>query len=238
MARKPRFSPGGLAYHVMNRTPGRVELFEDAGDYQAFEKVLIEALDLHRGMRLCAYCLMPNHFHLVLWPKTDGQLSRFMQWLSMTHAARWHARRHSVGRGHLYQGRFRSFPIQQDGHFLSVCRYVEHNALRANLVAKAQDWRWSSLWARDDRGAQSLRFWPLARGEAGEMGDAGEPCRLGGGAGRVASSGCPRASVRRRSLVASDGQVAGNGKLPTPDRPADEIERFQEGWWIMDNELE
>jgi putative transposase len=95
---------------------------------------------------------------LVLWPKTDGQLSRFMQWLTMTHAARWHAHRHSVGRGHLYQGRFRSFPIQQDHHFLGVCRYVERNALRANLVAKAQDWRWSSLWARDDRSSALAPF--------------------------------------------------------------------------------
>jgi putative transposase len=127
MARKPRFSPGGLAYHVMNRTWPGVELFEDDGDYQAFEKVLTEAVDLHCGIRLCAYCLMPNHFHLVLWPRTDGQLSRFMQWLGMTHAARWHAHRHTGGRGHLYQSRFRSFPIQQDHHFLSVCRYVERN---------------------------------------------------------------------------------------------------------------
>jgi putative transposase len=102
----------------------------------------------------------------VLWPKTDGQLSRFMQWLTMTHAARRHAHRHSVGRGHLYQGRFRSFPIQQDGHFLSVCRYVERNALRANLVAKAQDWRWNSLWARGDRSssvAPMLTAWPVER---------------------------------------------------------------------------
>jgi len=166
MARKPRFSPGGLAYHVMNRTPGRVRLFEDVADYLAFEKALAEALDLHRGMRLCAYCLMPNHFHLVLWPRTDGQLSRFIQWLAMTHAARWHAHRRSVGRGHLYQGRFRSFPIQQDHHFLNVCRYVERNALRAKLVAKAQDWKWGSLWARSDRSSTIrplLAPWPVER---------------------------------------------------------------------------
>jgi len=148
----------------MNRTWPGVELFEDDADYQAFEKVLIEAVDRHRGIRLCAYCLMPNHFHLVLWPKTDGQLSRFMQWLGMTHAARWHAHRHSGGRGHLYQSRFRSFTIQQDHHFLSVCRYVERNALRANLVAKAQDWRWSSLWTRPDRRSTIgvlLSPWPV-----------------------------------------------------------------------------
>ena len=164
MARKPRFSPGGLAYHVMNRTWGKLELFQDTGDYEAFEKVLAEALEREPTMRLCAYCLMPSHFHLVLWPKSDGQLSRFMQWLSMTHAARWHAHRHSGGRGHLYQSRFRSFPIQQDEHFLEVCRYVERNALRANLAEKAELWRWGSAWARGERESEMralLSPWPV-----------------------------------------------------------------------------
>jgi REP element-mobilizing transposase RayT len=90
------------------------------------------------------------------------------QWLGMTPTARWHAHRHTGGvtggRGHLYQSRFRSFPIQQDHHFLSVCRYVERNPLRANLVAKAQDWRWSSLWTRPDRPSTIgvlLSPWPV-----------------------------------------------------------------------------
>jgi putative transposase len=148
MARKPRFAPGGLAYHVMNRTWGMIELFQDAGDYEAFERVLAEAVAREEMMRVCGYCLMPNHFHLVLWPEKDGQLSRFMQWLTMTHAQRWHAHRQSGGRGHLYQSRFKSFPIEQDRHFLSVCRYVERNALRANLVQRAEEWRWNSLWVR------------------------------------------------------------------------------------------
>jgi putative transposase len=166
MARKPRFSPGGLAYHVMNRTWGSIELFEDAGDYEAFERVLAEALtEREKSMRLCAYCLMPNHFHLVLWPAEDGRLSRFMQWVSMTHAQRWHAHRHSAGRGHLYQSRFKSFPIQQDGHFLKVCRYVERNALRAGLAAAAETWRWGSMWVRSRKeGALKglLAAWPVA----------------------------------------------------------------------------
>ena len=102
MARKPRNAPGGLAYHVMNRTWGKIDLFEDAGDYEAFERVLAEAVERETTMRVCAYCLMPNHFHLVLWPSADGQLSRFMQWLSMTHTQRWHAHRQSAGCGHLY----------------------------------------------------------------------------------------------------------------------------------------
>ncbi len=151
MARKLRFAPGGLAYHVMNRVGPNLDLFQDAGDYEAFAKVLLEALKREPTMRLCAYCLMPNHFHLVLWPKRDGRLSRFMQWLSMTHAARWHAHRHTGGRGHLYQSRFRSFAIQRDDHFLNVCRYVERNALRASLVSRAERGRWCSAWARGDR---------------------------------------------------------------------------------------
>lgn len=148
----------------MNRTWAQVELFEDAGDYEAFETVLAEAIDREKTMRLCAYCLMPNHFHLVLWPKSDGQLSRFMQWLSMTHAARWHAHRQTGGRGHLYQSRFKSFPIQQDHHFLSVCRYVERNALRANRIERAELWRWCSAWVRSNPQSPlsgRLTTWPV-----------------------------------------------------------------------------
>lgn len=167
MARKLRLAPGGVAYHVMNRTWGKIELFEDEADYRAFERVLAEALEREPSMRLCAYCLMPNHFHLLLWPKRDGTLSRFMQWLSMTHAQRWHAHRHSGGRGHLYQSRFKSFPIQQDEHFLSVCRYVERNPLRARRVEQAQDWPWSSLSMRAAGSKAALHAlladWPVPR---------------------------------------------------------------------------
>ena len=151
----------------MNRSAGRVCIFDDAGDYAAFERVLAEAV-ARFAMRLCAYCLMPNHWHLVLWPRQDGELSPFMQWLTMTHTQRWHAHRHSAGRGHLYQGRFKCFACEHDPHFLSLCRYVERNALRAALAARAQDWRWSSLWRRqftgdreDDRLA--LCEWPVDR---------------------------------------------------------------------------
>src|SRR5258707_6113475 len=83
-----------------------------------------------------SYCLMPNHWHLVLWPETDGELTDFVRWLTHTHTMRWHAHYHSSGTGHLYQGRFKSFPIQADDHLYTVLRYVERNALRANLVAQ------------------------------------------------------------------------------------------------------
>ena len=147
----------------MNRTWGKTELFEDSGDYEAFERVLALAVKREPPMRLCAYCLMPNHFHLVLWPEHDNQLSKFMQWLTMTHAQRWHAHRHSGGRGHLYQSRFRSFAIQENGHFQSVCRYVERNALRANLVTGAQDWRWASAYVRSNKCGPMKTHWRSGR---------------------------------------------------------------------------
>lgn len=111
-------------------------------------------------MRLLAYCLMPNHWHLVLWPHEDGDLSEFMRWLTVTHTQRWHAHHHTAGTGPLYQGRFKSFPIQEDEHFLRIGRYVERNPLRANLVKKAEAWKWSSL-GQGSAGHGLLDRWPL-----------------------------------------------------------------------------
>jgi putative transposase len=145
MGRPLRAAPGELVYHVLNRANGRQRLFEHDGDYAAFERVLHEARE-RVAMRLLAYCVMPNHWHLVLWPYRDGDLSRFLGWLTLTHTQRWHAYRQTVGTGHLYQGRFKSFVVQTDDHLLSVCRYVERNAVRAGLVERAEAWRWSSLW--------------------------------------------------------------------------------------------
>jgi putative transposase len=104
MPRTARVAPGGTVFHVLNRGNHQAEIFADAGDYLAFETVLAEALEAVPGMRLLAYCLMPNHWHLVLWPREDGELGRFMQRLTVTHVRRWHEHRHSTGRGHLYQG--------------------------------------------------------------------------------------------------------------------------------------
>src|SRR6266511_3413075 len=97
---------------------------------------------------------MPNHWHLVLWPHNGPDLSQFVGWLTLTHTQRWHAHYHNVGGGHLYQGRFKSFPIEADEHFLTVCRYVERNALRAGLVKKAEAWPWCRLARRGSRGSE------------------------------------------------------------------------------------
>jgi putative transposase len=106
--------------------------------------VLAEAAERFPAVVVLAYCLMPNHWHLVLFTRRDGVLSRYMQWLTTTHMRRWHGHRRSIGTGPVYQGRFKSFPAQADEHALTVCRYVERNPLRASLARRAQNWHWSS----------------------------------------------------------------------------------------------
>ena len=150
-------------FHVLNRGVARMQVFEKAGDFQAFERVLCETLQ-QTPMRICGYCLMPNHWHFLLWPEHDGDLAAFMQRLTITHVRRWQEHRHYVGLGHVYQGRYKSFPVEEDEHFLAVARYVERNALRAGLVLRAEDWRWSSLWRRSTGNAEDtaiLSPWPL-----------------------------------------------------------------------------
>jgi putative transposase len=166
MGRPLRLSLGGYVYHVLNRANGRRRIFHKDADYHAFERVLEEALGHVPGVRLLAYCLMPNHWHLALWPRHDGELSDFGHWLTLTHTQRWHAHHHDVGTGHLYQGRFKSFPVAADEHFLQLCRYVERNALRAGLVDQAEAWRWGSLWRREQPDPllhALLTDWPVPR---------------------------------------------------------------------------
>ena len=165
MPRRPRLADGDLAYHVLNRRVGRLPLFEKPADYATFEKILAEAHAQTR-IRIAAYCLMPNHWHLLLWPRHDGELSEILRWITVTHTQRWHVHHDTAGTGPVYQGRFKSFPIQSDEHFLAVARYVERNALRAKLVKHAENWRWSSLWRRDQEDAKLaawLSAWPVER---------------------------------------------------------------------------
>ena len=152
-------------YHALNRAVGRSTIFETRDDYAAFETVL-EAAGRRVEMRLLAFCILPNHGHLVLWPRKDGDLSDYLAWLTNTHTRRWHLAHGTVGTGPLYQGRFKSFPVQEDDHFFAVCRYVERNALRANLVGCVEQWRWSSVWHRVTRSVQvPLADWPLPPGD-------------------------------------------------------------------------
>ncbi len=100
-------------------------------------------------MRLLAYCIMPNDWHLVLYPKKDGDLSKFMSWLTNTHTRRWHTMKGTIGQGHLYQGRYKSFICQKDAHFVALVRYVERNGKKAKLCKLAQNWKCSSIWRRE-----------------------------------------------------------------------------------------
>jgi putative transposase len=147
MARRSRLTRGGYVYHVLNRSAKSAKLFEAREDYELFEDLLIEAR-LKFSMRTIAYCAMPTHWHLLLWPSQDRELSNHAKWLEGTHASRWHKTRGSTGRGAVYQGRFKSIPIETGRHFYWVWRYVERNPLRAKLVVEADQWRWSSLWWR------------------------------------------------------------------------------------------
>ncbi|MFN3168502.1 MAG: transposase [Phycisphaeraceae bacterium] len=164
MPRIARCQPGGMVFHVLNRGNARMQIFDKPADYDAFEKAMAQTAE-HVEMRVLSYCLMPNHWHLLLRPRETGDLGRYMQRLTVTHVRRWHEHRHSTGGGHVYQGTYKSFPVQTDEHFLTVARYVERNACRANLVDKAQDWRWCSLWRRDHpelvQDVPALAKWPV-----------------------------------------------------------------------------
>ena len=142
MARTARASVGNICYHVVNRGNGGAAVFRKRADYLRFTEMMSQACE-RLPLRVVCWCLMPNHFHLVLWPHRDGDLSCWMQWLMTCHVRRYH--RHYNSSGHVWQGRFKAFPIQQDGHYLTVLRYVESNPLRAGLADRAEDWEWSSL---------------------------------------------------------------------------------------------
>ncbi|WP_203329146.1 transposase, partial [Candidatus Laterigemmans baculatus] len=163
MPRPPRADEAGAIYHALNRGNSRQTIFRKEADYEAFERILMEGLQSY-PVDLFAYQWMPNHWHMVLRPREDGAMSRLLYWVAMTHAARHHAHYHTAGSGHLYQGRFKSFPVQDDDHFFVVCRYVERNALAAGLVLRAENWRWGSLW-NWNRGSSlvALAPWPMPR---------------------------------------------------------------------------
>lgn len=163
MPRIGRVDVGDHVYHVINRANARAQIFETEDDYKQFEAILGDAVEKY-SMRLLAYCIMPNHWHLVLHPKQDGDLGLFMGWLTNTHTRRWHTAKDTVGQGHLYQGRYKSFLCEKDSHFLTLVRYVERNAKKANLVKKAEDWHWSSVWRREYGSPEQkklLSSWPV-----------------------------------------------------------------------------
>jgi len=147
MPRLARVDVGGEIYHVINRANGRLKIFETKEDYLLFEKLLSGAKD-EVEMRILAYSVMPNHWHLVLYPRNDGDLGTFMHRLTNAHTRHVHVKTKTIGSGHLYQGRYKSFLVDSDSYLLTLIKYVERNPVRARLVRTCENWKWGSAWRR------------------------------------------------------------------------------------------
>ena len=165
MPRTQRIDINNYFYHILNRANARVQIFDNDKDYKLFENILEEGKK-RLDMRILSYIIMPNHWHLILHPKNNGDLSKFMGWITNTHTRRWHTIKETIGQGHLYQGRYKSFICQGDDHFLALVSYVERNAKKANLVKKAEDWKWGSAYCLKygtEKQKKLLSAWPIEK---------------------------------------------------------------------------
>ena len=147
MVRGPRIDIGDHVYHVLNRGNGRAQMFYTGADYADFEYLLNEMRETY-DMRILAYTIMPNHWHLLLYPRKDGDMGKALHWLTTSHVRRHHTRNKTIGHGHLYQGTYKSFMTATDRHLLTVLKYIERNPIRAKLADKPEDWKWGSAHRR------------------------------------------------------------------------------------------
>jgi len=147
MARQPRIDIAKEVYHVINRANARWRIFKTTKDYAAVIDSL-EEIKEEFPLDIFAFCIMPNHWHFAVKPKEDGDMGRFFGKFTQKVTQRWHASHHTTGSGHLFQGRFKSFLVEQDSYFLQLMKYIESNPLRAKLADKAEDWQWGSLFLR------------------------------------------------------------------------------------------
>ncbi|MEK7118214.1 MAG: transposase, partial [Patescibacteria group bacterium] len=161
MPRLARVDVGGEIYHVINRANGRMQIFHEKEDYRLFEDLLNEAKDLTE-MRILAYVIMPNHWHLVLYPRKNGDLGTFMHRLTNAHTRHVHTRTKTIGSGHLYQGRYKSFIVDTDNYLLTLIKYVERNPVRAKLVRACENWQWGSAWLRINGTAKEKKLLDLS----------------------------------------------------------------------------
>lgn len=145
MGRKPRIDIADNYYHCMNRSNARLKINFEKKDYILFLKTLKEAQEIFET-DILAFCIMHNHFHLIIHTKMDGEMGKFMKWLTLTYTQRWHKKHETTGHGHLFQGRYKSVFIKDERQLGVVIRYVERNPLTANLVSEVLSWRYSSLY--------------------------------------------------------------------------------------------
>ena len=147
MPRLARVDVGNEIYHCINRANGRLQIFNTRADYELFEALMKEAQEL-TDMRIIGYVIMPNHWQLILQPRYDGDLALVMHALCNTHTRRVHTTTKTIGHGHLYQGRYKSFLVESDKYLLTLIKYVERNPVRARLTKKCEEWKWGSAWRR------------------------------------------------------------------------------------------
>jgi putative transposase len=163
MARQPRLDIADQIFHVINRSNARWNIFKTNQDFQGVLKSLVETLELI-PIDIFAFCIMSNHWHFIAKPKAGGDMGRFFGKFTQKATQRWHIKHGTVGSGHLFQGRFKSFLVEKDEYFLQLAKYVEANALRAGMVKKAEEWPWSSLYLRLNNPALAKRIfasWPI-----------------------------------------------------------------------------
>ena len=170
---------------------------------------MVEAQELH-PLRLLAWCLMRNHWLFVVWPREEGEVTAHFRWLAHTHAMRWHVAHNTVGRGHLYQGRFKSFPVEEDEHFLTLCRYVERNALTAGRGSArgglALGQPLGAALRRRKVASDPVR---LARGSPAKLGCSGQRAHDGKGGGEDSGVHRKEPPVRRGGLASGASQAVG-----------------------------
>lgn len=162
MPTRPSADHSGPTYHVVNRAVFGQLLYENFGEYLAYVRLMAHVLH-PSPIELFAFCLMPNHVHLLLRTPTEADLSAFMQRLTMTHALRLRGWRGTRGRGAVYQGRFKASLVANETYFFRAVRYVERNPVRAGIVERAEDWMWSSASPTAILQGVRLARWPLPR---------------------------------------------------------------------------
>ena len=169
MPRRRLTGCGGFVFHVMNRSAKQLALFEAPDDFDLFLEVLAEAEE-RCPIRLLEYCVMPNHFHLLVWPETDTQLSTYMRWITGVHGQRWRRQRGLSGKGAVYQGRFRWVAVQSGEHYDIARRYIWQNPVRARLADQARTWPWSSASDAPMPRRPTLDLGPLLTGHPRQAG--------------------------------------------------------------------